>query len=267
MRNEKSAFIAIAGLFFLASASVAAEAAVAGKSVDYEHDGVQLQGYIAWDDASDRKRPGILVVHEWWGLNDYARGRAEQLAKLGYVAFALDMYGKGKVTTHPEEASEWRKKVSENIDKWRARALAGLEILKNDPRVDTGRLAAAGYCFGGSTVQHLAYGGADLNAVVSFHGSLVPPPENAASKVKAAVLVCHGAADPTVPVESVSNYIQEMEKSGLRWRMAVYGGAKHGFTNPDADMAGMPALAYDRKADEASWEATKVFFAQELERL
>ena len=264
MRKEKYAVISVAFVLFLAWANAPSEAAVVGKTIDYEHEGVKLQGYMAWDDASDEKRPGILVVHEWWGLNDFARGRAEQLAKLGFVAFALDMYGKGKVTTHPEEASEWRTQVAENIEKWRARALAGLEVLKEDPRVDTSRLAAIGYCFGGSTVQHLAYAGADIDAAVSFHGSLVPPPENAASKVKAAILVCHGADDPTVPVEKAKEYIQEMGKTDLQWRMVVYGGAKHGFTNPDADKKSLPALGYDKKADEASWEEMKIFFDQEL---
>jgi dienelactone hydrolase len=237
-----------------------AQAKVVTKTVTYEHDKTTLQGYLAYDDSIKGRRPGVLVVHEWWGLNDYARKRAEQLAGMGYVAFALDMYGKGKATTHPQEAAEWAKEITSNLDFWGERALAGMKVLEKDPRVDPNRIAAIGYCFGGSTVQELAYTGANLRGVVSFHGSLIPPTEDQARRVKAKILICHGAADPFTKPEAIENYIAVMDKAGLDWVMIIYGGAKHSFTNPDADKAGMAALKYSKSADQRSWRHMKDFF-------
>jgi dienelactone hydrolase len=238
----------------------AVQAEIVAKNVSYEHDGIKLEGYLAYDDSIKEKRPGVLVVHEWWGLNDYARRRAEQLAELGYVAFALDMYGKGKVTEHPKQAGEWAKQINNNVDLWRKRAMAGLEVLKNEPNTDTNRIAAIGYCFGGATVQQLAYSGANVKGVVSFHGSLIPPSDEAAKKAQAKILICHGAADPLVKAEALQNYLAAMGKSGMDWQMVFYGGAKHSFTNPDADKKGMEALGYDKNADQRSWTHMKLFF-------
>jgi dienelactone hydrolase len=236
-----------------------AYAKISTKTVPYQHEGVQLEGYLAYDDSISGKRPGVLVVHEWWGLNDYVRKRVEQLAALGYVAFAADMYGKGKVTEHPKQAAEWAEQLRSNIDLWQRRALAGLEVLKKEPGVDTGRIAAIGYCFGGSTVQQLAYSGADLKGVVSFHGSLVVPTDEQVKKVKASILICHGAADPFVKFDTLQQYISTMQKSGLDWLMIIYGGAKHSFTNPNADKMGMDALKYNKLADHRSWRHMKDF--------
>ena len=230
------------------------------KTISYEHGGKQLEGYLAWDDAVAGRRPGVLVVHEWWGLNDFARKQAEKLAALGYNAFALDMYGKGKVTAHPEEASEWSKKVTGNIESWRKRALAGLEVLRKDRRTDKNRIAAVGYCFGGSTVQQLAYAGADVLGVVSFHGSLVAPPEDVTGGDTAKILICHGASDPMTKKSSIPGYISAMEKSGIDWQLVMYGGAVHSFTNPGADAAGMDGVAYSESADRRSWQHMQVFF-------
>ncbi len=238
----------------------AAQAKVVTKPVTYQDDNATLEGYLAYDDSVKGRRPGVLVVHEWWGLNDYARKRAEQLARMGYVAFALDMYGKGKATTHPQEAGEWARQITANVDFWGERALAGLKVLEKDPRVDPNRIAAIGYCFGGSTVQELAYMGANLRGVVSFHGSLIPPTQDQAKRVKAKILICHGAADPMTKPEAIQNYIAVMEKTGLDWVMIIYGGAKHSFTNPDADKAGMEALKYSKSADQRSWKHMKDFF-------
>jgi dienelactone hydrolase len=218
-----------------------AHAKVVTQRVPYQHENVALEGYLAYDDSIQGKRAGVLVVHEWWGLNDYARKRAEQLAGLGYVAFALDMYGKGKVTTHPQEAGEWSEQIASNVELWGQRALAGLKVLENDPRVDPNRMAAIGYCFGGSTVQQLAYLGVPLKGVVSFHGSLLAPTEEQAKKVKAKILIC---------------------QSGLDWQMSIFGGAKHSFTNPDADKMGMDALRYSKSADKRSWMYMKDFFKE-----
>ena len=249
--------IILASLMFWGSV---AQGAVVTKTIPYQQDGVDLLGYLAFDNALKGKRPGVLIVHEWWGLNDYARKRAEQLASMGYVAFALDMYGKDKVTDHPEQAQAFMKQVTENVDTWQKRAIAGLEILKKQPNTDSNRIAAIGYCFGGSTVQQLAYSGADIKGIVSFHGSLLLPSAQAAKQTKAKVLICHGAADPFVKPELLQAYISAMNVSGIDWQMVIYGHAKHSFTNPGADKHGMPALGYNRHADLRSWEAMKQFF-------
>ncbi len=237
-----------------------AQGAVMTKTISYQEDGASLQGYLAYDNALKGKRPGVLVVHEWWGLNDYARKRATQLAAMGYVAFALDMYGKDKVADHPEQAKEFMKKVTQNVDTWQKRALAGLEILKKQPNTDSNRIAAIGYCFGGSTVQQLAYSGADIRGIVSFHGSLIPPTESAVKQTKAKILICHGASDPYTKPEALPTYLTTMNASGIDWKMSIYAHAKHAFTNPDADNYGMAALGYNRTADRRSWEDMKQFF-------
>jgi len=239
-----------------------AQAKVVGKNVAYEDAGVQLEGYLVYDDAVTGKRPGVLVVDEAWGLTEYSRGRAEQLAAMGYVAFAVDMYGKGKVTKHLEEAGEWMKQVNSNVRAWQQRALAGLEVLKKEPRTDPQRIAAIGYCFGGSTVQQLAYSGSDIKGVVSFHGSLLLPPAEQGSQVKAKILICHGAADPFTKPGAVEEYMAAMNKAGLDWQLIAYGGAKHSFTNPNADKMGMAGLGYSKSADQRSWADMQVFLKE-----
>jgi dienelactone hydrolase len=250
----------IFSLFMLFAST--SHAKVMTQPVTYKHGNVILEGYLAFDDSIKGKRPGVLVVHEWWGLNDYARKRATQLAAMGYVAFAVDMYGKGKVTNHPKEAGEWMNAITSNVETWGQRAMAGLQVLEKDARTDPNRIAAIGYCFGGATVQQLAYLGADLRGVVSFHGSPLPPTQDQAQKVKAKILICHGAADPMTKPEAIQNYIAAMEKSGLDWQMILYGGARHSFTNPDADKAGMEGLKYSKSADKRSWEHMKIFFKE-----
>jgi dienelactone hydrolase len=249
-------------IVFLATLILAgtAQAKVVTQPVAYTHDGVSLEGFLAYDDAGSGKVPGILVVHEWWGLNDYARSRAIQLAQMGYVAFALDMYGRGKSTEHPDQAAAWMKTVNGNMDQWLKRAMAGLEVLKKQPRVDTRRMAAIGYCFGGATVQVLAYGGADLKGVASFHGSLIPPSAEQAGQTRAKFLICHGAQDPMNKPEAMSTYAAAMNASSIDWQMIAYGGARHSFTNPDADKQGVAALAYSPSADRRSWQHLTLFF-------
>src|SRR5262249_5378282 len=177
----------------------AAPAAVQTKKIAYKHGDVECRGYLAWDDAVKGPRPGVLVVHEWWGLNDYARKRAEQLAQLGYIALAADMYGEGKTTNHPKEAGEMAGKVRANMEGWRKRAATALAGMKSQPRCDPTKLAAIGYCFGGSTALQMALSGADLKAVVSFHGALPTPSAAEAKQIKGTVLVCHGADDTFIP--------------------------------------------------------------------
>ena len=228
------------------------------KNVAYEHNGTQLEGYLAYDDETEGKRPGVLVVHEWWGLNDYAKRRARMLAELGYVAFCADMYGKGKVTDDPKQASAWSGHLSGNAELWRARAAAGLDVLKKQSQTDTDRLAAIGYCFGGSTVLQLAYAGTDLNAVVSFHGSFPRPAEDA--NVNASVLVCHGAQDDFAKPAQIQKWQARMDQIDADWHMTTYAGAEHSFTNPAADEHGVDGVSYNKLADERSWAHMKLFF-------
>lgn len=242
--------LALYGLLALHSAL----AEVRTQNIDCEHAGAKLQGFLAWDDRSEAKRPGVLVIHEWWGLNDYARQRALQLAEQGYVAFALDMYGDGRVTTHPDQAGTWMKEIQQNLAQWVQRAGAGLEVLRKQPLVDTQKLAAIGYCFCGATVMQMAYAGLDVDAVASFHGSLPTPAQDAPPDIKARILVAHGNADPFVPAEKVNAFRQALEAAGADWTMIEFGGVKHSFTNPSAGDYGIEALAYDEQADKQSWQ-------------
>lgn len=257
MKTSYSAVIATVLTLLVTSL---ARAEIQTKTVEYRDGDVQLQGYLAWDDSIQDKRPGVLVVHEWWGLNDYARKRAEMLAGLGYVAFAGDMYGKGKVTSHAKQAGEWLKQIQGNVEDWQKRALLGLEQLRNHESVDPSRTAAIGYCFGGATVMQMAYAGADLDGVVSFHGSLPVPTEEQSTNIRAKILVAHGNADKFVPADRVAAFQTALDRAEADWQMIRYGGARHGFTNPDADQYGIDNLRYDQNADRRSWQQMLQFF-------
>lgn len=250
-------WLVVAALTLLSGFTALTHAAVQTKVVEYEHEGVKLKGFLAWDDAAQGKQPGVLVVHEWWGLNDYTRKRATMLAELGYVAFALDMYGEGRSTTHPKEAGEWMTAAKANVEQWRARAASGLKVLAQQPEVDASKLAAAGYCFGGATVLQLAYAGSDLKLVASFHGSLPPADATAKLPIKPRIMVYHGAADPLIPAEQIQKFQVSLDNAKADWTMISYGGVKHSFTNPEADKNGIEALKYDPKADERSWASFK----------
>ncbi len=256
----KRTTLVMVGILLLCSTEALAE--VQTKAVTYSHGEVALEGHLAWDDSIQGKRPGVLVVHEWWGLNDYAKWRAEELAKMGYVAFALDMYGKVKVTTHPDQAGKWASAIQKNMDQWQARVQAGLTVLQKQELVDPNRIAAIGYCFGGATVMVLAYSGVDVKGVVSFHGSLPIPSKAQASKTRAKIFVAHGNADPFLQRSHITTFQKKMDEYGLDWYMTVYSGARHGFTNPKADMFGMDGIQYNQNADQRSWQQMKAFFEE-----
>ena len=248
--------IAIAAL--LASG---AQAAIKTETVTYTSGSMTLKGYLAYDDATTAKRPGVLLIHEWWGLNDYARHRAEMLAKEGYVAFAADMFGDGKSTNHPQVAGEFASAASKDPEAALARFRAGLDQLKANSRTDGSKVAAIGYCFGGRTVLGAAMNGIDLAGVVSFHGSLPQAPA-APGTVKAKMLVLHGAADAFIPADQVATFQKNLAEAGADLQFVSYSGAKHGFSNPDAGSYGLDGLAYDKAADQRSWKAMQSFFAE-----
>lgn len=239
-----------------------ANAAVKTETVEYKDGDTVLTGYLMYDDAVKGKRPGVIVVHEWWGLNDYARERAEMLAELGYAAFAVDMYGDKKVTEHANEAKGWMQQITENLDAWQKRARLGLDILRKHELVSPDHIAAVGYCFGGATVMQMAYAGEDLDGVVSFHGSLPPATEEQQKNIKAKILIAHGNADSFVPAERVVAFTEALEKAGADWQMMIYSGARHGFTNADAAKYGLEGVAYDEKADQRSWALMQSFFEE-----
>ena len=246
----------------LSSVPSGLQAAVVGKTVSYEAGGIVMQGYLAWDDAVDGKRPGILVVHEWWGHNDYARKRAEMLAELGYAALAVDMYGDGKTAEHPDDAGKFAGAVRKDLALMQSRFNAARDYLNAQAVVDPQRNAAIGYCFGGSVVLSMARAGTDLDGVVSFHGSLsgLPP---VSDKMTSKVLVANGVDDSFISTESIAVFKEDMEASGADYIFINYPGAKHSFTNPDANAFGkrfdLP-LEYNAEADAASWQAMRDFF-------
>lgn len=228
-----------------------------GEEVTYATDSTTMKGYLAYDKTQSGKRPGILVVHEWWGHNDYTRERARMLADLGYTALAVDMYGDGKQARHPDDAGKFSGMVMRNIDEARARFKAALHLLKSQSTVDSTKIAAIGYCFGGSVVLTMANAGENLDAVAAFHSG-VQLPIMPSKDIKARILVCNGAADPFVSEESVVAFKKAMEESGAEYEYIAYEGAKHAFTSKEADSLGMKfnlPLEYQEKADKASWEA------------
>ena len=235
-------------------------AAVKTEVIAYKVGEKMYKGFLAFDDAVKGKRPGVLVVHEFWGLNDYAKQRAEQLAGLGYVAFAADMYGDGKVTEHPKEAGAMAGMVRMNQAEWLARANAGLKILRDHPLVEGKKLAAIGYCFGGSTALTLANSGSDIKAAVSFHGALPIPDEDGAKKIKTKILICHGAADAFIKEDTIQKVRGTYDKNSVDYQMIYFGGAVHSFTVPGADKKGLDGIRYDPAADRRSWAAMRALF-------
>ncbi|MEO7411935.1 MAG: dienelactone hydrolase family protein [Opitutaceae bacterium] len=248
--------------------TMSAHAKIVSKAVAYEQGGVKLEGFLAYDDAkvsSARKAPGVLVLPEWWGLNEYPKERARQLAELGYVAFAADMFGAGVVTTDPKKAGDFAGQFY-GKPLMAERARAGFDQLMRTGLVDNGRTAAIGYCFGGAVAQALAYSGAPLAGMVSFHGSLIPASADAAAKNKAKFLICHGAADSFITKEALDTFTESMNTGKFDYQFISYAGAVHAFTNPGADKAaaasGLSGIGYNAAADKRSWQHMRDFFAE-----
>ena len=249
----------VLSLLAIASAS----AALVEKPVEYEQGGVTLEGFHVFDDAISGKRPAVLVIHQWTGLSDYEKMRSRKLAELGYNVFAADIYGKG-IRPVPPAAGQEAGKYTGDRDLFRARLTAALEVLKKDERTDTAKIAAIGYCFGGTGALELARSGADIAGVVSFHGSLDAAAGKSAPDggVKAKILVLHGSKDPHVPTEQVLAFGKEMDAAGADWQFTAYSDAVHSFTQKMAGDDPSKGSAYNEKADKRSWEAMKVFFAE-----
>lgn len=239
------------------------ESAIEKHMMAYSTDSTTMNGYIAYNDTVTEKRPGVLVVHEWWGHNEYARKRADMLAELGYVAFAVDMYGDGKQANHPSDASGFAGEVMGNFEEAKARFAKAIETLKTDPHVDTNQIAAIGYCFGGSVVLSMANAGFDLDAVAAFHSGLELP-INPTDSVKAKVLICNGAADPFIPAEQVDAYKEKLNIAGVDYKYIAYENTVHAYTNPGADALGekfdLP-LKYNKESDEKAWDELKTLLS------
>ncbi|MDR6917574.1 dienelactone hydrolase [Pseudomonas sp. 3296] len=242
------------------------QAAIKTQEIPYQSaDSTKMIGYYAYDDAIKGPRPGVVVVHEFWGLNDYAKRRARDLAGLGYSALAIDMYGGGKNTEHPKDAMAFMQAVLKDSSAAAVRFQAGLELLKQQPQTDANKVAAIGYCFGGGVVLNAARQGAPLLGVVSFHGALATNTPAPPGSVKAKILVEHGALDSMVTPDAVAAFKAEMDKAGADYTFVSLEGAKHGFSNPDADRLshgdhGGPDIGYNKAADERSWADMQAFF-------
>lgn len=254
MKNILAAIVAVAMLTSSLGAAMKTE------TISYEQGGTQLRGFLAYDDAIQGKRPGIVVCPEWWGLTDYARHRAEMLAELGYVAFAADLYGEGKTTEDPAQAGTWAGALKKNRPLLRERVNAAFEQLKKNEFVDATKTGAIGYCFGGTTAIELGRSGAEVRGIVAFHAGLDSPNPADGKNIKGSILVCHGGNDTFSPEKDIDAFKQEMRENHVDWQMNIYGGAVHAFTNPDADKHGIPGIAYNAEADHRSWDDMKHFF-------
>jgi len=249
--------LSVAATLILASAQ--ATAAIQTETLNYEVNGESFTGYMAYDDEAKGKRPGVLVVHEWWGHNEFARNQAEKLAAEGYTAFALDMYGSGKLAEHPEDAQQFMKEATRDMDQVKARFMAAKELLQQHDSVDSSRIAAQGYCFGGAVVLNMARMGVDLDAVVSYHGALGSPVKAEAGQVQPRIHAYTGGADKMVPADQVAGLVKEMHDAGADLTLVTFPGVLHSFTNPGADRFAeefnMP-VGYDEDAATRSWEGT-----------
>lgn len=247
-------------IFLILIAAQNALTQIHSENIDYRDGETILEGYISYDESITGPRPAVLVVHEWTGLNDYVKSRSDMLAKLGYFAFAVDIYGKGIRPDNPQDAGKIAALYKTDRKLMRSRILSALEELKNQILADKNNIAAIGYCFGGTVALELARSGADIKGVVSFHGGLDNPDPSSTTFVKAKILVCQGGADPFVPAEQVKQFEEEMNNAGADYKIISYDGAVHSFTNPNAGNDPSRGAAYNEAADKKSWEDMKEFF-------
>lgn len=248
--------------FIVLACALSSWAAIQTKTIEYKQGDTTLEGVMIYDDAVKTKRPGVLIVHQWLGLTDYEKNRATMLAQLGYVTFCADIYGKGVRPNGVSEAGPMAGKYKTDRALLRARVNAGLDAFRKSELVDTRRIAAIGYCFGGTTVLELARSGADLAGVVSFHGGLDSPTPADGKNIKCKILACHGADDPFVAAKDLTAFESEMRDNKVDWQLIAYGGAVHSFTQPMAGNDNSKGAAYNERADKRSWEALKQFLAE-----
>ncbi len=246
-------------LVVLSSQTQMLRGAVQTKMVEYRDGDVVLEGMVAWNDEV-KNAPGVLIVHQWMGRTDYEEGRARQLAEQGYVAFALDIYGKGVRPANTAEAGKLAGSYKKDRGLYRKRLALGLEQLRAQAMVDSKQIAAIGYCFGGTGVLELARSGADIKGAVSFHGGLDSLKPEEAKNIKAKLLICHGADDPFVPVKDIEAMKKEFTDADVDWQMIYYSEAVHSFTQPMAGNDNSKGAAYQEKADKRSWKAMNTFF-------
>jgi dienelactone hydrolase len=253
------AFVALISISCLSQAG----AEIKTQIVEYQDGDVTLEGFVAWDSAkADKPMPGVLVVHQWMGLTDYEKGRCRQLAELGYVTFALDIYGKGIRPDNPQDAGKQAGIYKTDRELYRRRLNLGLSQLQAQAAVSKNKIAAIGYCFGGTGVLELARSGAEISGVVSFHGGLDSPQPDAGKNIKCKILVCHGADDPFIPAKDIDAFQSELNQAKVDWQMDIYSGAVHSFTQPMAGNDNSRGAAYNEKADKRSWTAMNSFFGE-----
>lgn len=250
------------GLIIVLFISTSIFADIKKDTVTYQSGNTTLKGYVYYNEAKKGNLPVMLVVHEWWGCNEYAQSRAEQLAGIGFLAFAVDMYGDGKVVTTSAEAGKLAGEVKGNVQMMRERINAALEYIKKRPNADLTKIGAIGYCFGGTVALELARSGAELNGVVSFHGGLATPKPEQTKNVKTKILVCHGGSDKFVPDTEVAAFRKEMDAANVDWQLIMYSGAVHAFTNPNSGNKPETGVAYNETADRRSWGTMIRFFAE-----
>jgi len=236
-----------------------ARATLARQTLPYTAGDRKFQSYVVYDDQIGGKQPAVLVFPEWWGLNNYVKMRADQLADMGYVAMAVDIYGDARNTTDPSQAGEWSAKLRES-GQMLENARAALDALIRFERVDAGQVAAMGFCFGGAAALKLAFSGASLQSLVVFHGTLFAPTEAEASQIKPPILFLHGSQDPLTPLDTIRRLLADLDRNNKAWQMVVYGGAVHAFTNPNAGNSPQTGTAYHAQAAEWAWSQMKVFF-------
>jgi len=253
---RKTMFVLLAAV-----SAISVHAKIMTKIIEYKQGDATLEGYLAYDDAVAGPRPGVLIAHQWLGLTDYEKRRAGMLAQLGYVAFCADIYGKGIRPTNVQQAGELATKYKTDRTLLRARINAALDVLRQNELVDPKHIAAIGYCFGGTTVIELARSGADIAGIVSFHGGLDSPTPADGKNIKCPVLICHGADDPFEKPEDLAAFEQEMRDAKVDWRLIMYGGAVHAFTQPNPGFVN-PGAKYNERADRRSWADMKSFFAE-----